>query len=64
MNVIFSSFGVPSNYQMKIIDYIKNISDSKENEKINAISYLIKILNKEIPIKDIKDKLNYYYKIY
>ena len=56
LNVIFSSFGVPSNYQMKIIDFIKNISDIKENEKINAISYLIKILKGEISIKTIEDK--------
>ena len=41
---------------MKIIDYIKNISDTKENEKINVISYFIKILKKEIPIEDIGDK--------
>ena len=56
LNVIFSSFGVPSNYQMKIIDFIKNISDIKENEKINAISYLIKMLKGEISIKTIEDK--------
>ena len=56
LNVIFSSFGVPSNYQMKIIDYIKNISDTKEDDKIYAISYITKILNKEIPIEDITDK--------
>jgi hypothetical protein len=56
LNIVFSSFGIPSNYQMKIIEYIKNISDTKENEKINAISYFIKILNKQIPIEDIGDK--------
>ena len=56
LNVIFSSFGVPSNYQMKIINYIENISDSQEEQKINSISYLTKILNREIPIDDVQDK--------
>ena len=56
LNVVFSSFGIPSNYQMKIINYIENISDSKEDEKANAISYLTKILNREIPFNNIQDK--------
>ena len=56
LNVIFSSFGIPSNYQMKIINYIEKIKDSNENEKINAISDLTKILNGEIPFEEMKDK--------
>ena len=56
LNIIFSSFGIPSNYQMKIIDYIKNINDKKDNEKINTISDLTKILNGEIPVEKIQDK--------
>ena len=56
LNVVFSSFGIPSNHQIKIIKFIESLSDSKENEKINAISNLTKILNKEIPVENIKDK--------
>ena len=56
LNVIFSSFGIPSIYQMKIINYIENLSDIEENNKINTISYLTKILNKEISFEDIEDK--------
>ena len=56
LNIIFSSFGIPSNYQMKIIDYIKSINDKKDNEKINTISDLTKILNGEIPVEKIQDK--------
>ena len=56
LNLIFSSFVIPSYHQMKIIKYIQKIEDSNENKKIKIISNLTKIINEEILLEDIQDK--------
>ena len=55
LNVIFSSFEIKGNYQMKVINYIEKQKDLAENEAIKLISDLTKALNGEIPFEYIQN---------
>jgi len=55
LNVIFSSFEIKGNYQMKVINYIEKQKDLEETEAIKLISNLTKALNGDIPFESIQN---------
>ena len=55
LNVLFSSFEYKESFQNKILQFIKNLSNINEENRIDYINNLTKILNKEISLKNIND---------
>ena len=55
LNVLFSSFEYKESFQNKILQFIKNLSNINEENRIDYINNLTKILNKEISVKNIND---------
>ena len=55
LNVLFSSFEYKESFQNKILQFIKNLSNINEENRIDYINTLTKILNKEISLKNIND---------
>ena len=53
LNVLYSSF--KESFQNKILQFIKNLSNINEENRIDYINNLTKILNKEISLKNIND---------
>ena len=55
LNVLYSSFEYKESFQNKILQFIKNLSNINEENRIDYINNLTKILNKEISLKNIND---------
>ena len=55
LNVLYSSFEYKESFQNKILQFIKNLSNINEENRIDYINNLTKILNKEISLKNISD---------
>lgn len=55
LNVLYSSFEYKESFQNKILQFIKNLSNINEENRIDYINNLTKILNKEISLNNIND---------
>ena len=55
LNVIFSSFMIDEKNQLEILNYIKSLKNLKEDERIDIISKLSKVLKDELSFEIFQD---------